>query len=96
MQREPDDFEQVLTKLKTDIERRQTRMSELGLRGRRATLLVTLWTLAFWAMYSTAWYTNPNLIPFVIGRERGNGVDKAVKGAPVVLGPIVYVFSYEP
>jgi len=91
--RQPEDFESVLTRLKTDIERRQTRISELRLRERRATLLITLWTLAFWAVYSTAWYTTPILIPFVVGRVRGDGLDKAVKGAPVVLGPIVILFA---
>jgi hypothetical protein len=96
VQRQPEDFESVLTRLKRDIERKQTHLSELRLRERRTTLLITLWTLGFWAIYSSAWYTQPGLFPTLVGRVHGEGLDKVVKAVPAVTGPIVYVVLHIP
>ena len=70
-----------------DIQKRQTRLSEIRLRERRATLLTTLYTLAAWVLYISMWYVDA--IP---GRRYpSTGFSKALAGAPVAIGPIVYV-----
>jgi hypothetical protein len=56
LQKEPEDFGQILAALALDIQKRETRLSEIRLRERRATLLVTLYTLAGWGAYLGLWY----------------------------------------
>jgi hypothetical protein len=90
-QKEPEDYEQILAALKLDIQKRQTRLSEIRLRERRSTLLVTMYTLAFWTVYVTMWYTN--VLPNLSGHRPNSAFQKFVKGAPALIGPIVQVFA---
>ncbi|THH09344.1 hypothetical protein EW146_g8711 [Bondarzewia mesenterica] len=96
---EPEDYEQILASLALDIQKRQTRLSEIRLRERRSILLVTFWTLGLWGLYVSFWYTG--LLPnFGVHRREGQSetysnaqIKKAVKGLPVFLGPIVILFT---
>ena len=72
-----------------DIQKRETRLNEIRLRERRATLLVTLYTFAGWGAYLGLWYTQ--LLPQMSGHRPNSTVEKAVRGFPAVLGPIMYV-----
>ncbi|KNZ72597.1 Lunapark like protein [Termitomyces sp. J132] len=80
-----EDYETILSNLQLDIQERQVQLSEIRLRERRATLLVTLYTLAAWGAYISLWYLGA--LPH-LSRQRSNGVEKAAKGAPVIIGPI--------
>lgn len=84
-QGESDDYEQILASLELDIQKRQTRLSEIRLRERRTTLKVTLYTLAFWVVYVSLWYAQvlPN------GHRPNTAFEKFVKGVPVLIGPIL-------
>ncbi|KAK7032526.1 hypothetical protein VNI00_012923 [Paramarasmius palmivorus] len=82
-----DDYETILSTLARDIQKRQVQLSEIRLRERRATLLVTMYTLAAWVGYVALWYTS--ILP---GRNTGGAVERAVRGIPVVLGPILILF----
>ncbi|GJJ15217.1 hypothetical protein Clacol_009493 [Clathrus columnatus] len=77
-----EDYEQVLASLALSIQKQQTQLSEIRLRERRATLLVTIWAFSAWAGYVALWWTG------VLG-QKGRGVKNAVWGLPVVIGPIV-------
>lgn len=90
---EPEDFEQVLAALQDDIHKRETRLSEIRLRERRITLLVTLYTVGFWVAYVSVWYANPALLPLLVANERTNALEKFVKGVPVAVGPILILFA---
>ncbi|KAJ7025640.1 hypothetical protein C8F04DRAFT_1127611 [Mycena alexandri] len=87
----PDDYESVLAALANDIAKRQTLLSEIRARERRATTLVTLYTLAAYLLYLAVWYFG-----FVAaGRSRsasGRGVERAVRALPVFVGPILILF----
>lgn len=74
-----------------DIQKRQVKLSEIRLRERRSTLLVTLYTLAGWVAYVSLWYMQ--LLPDISGHGRRSGFERAVKGSPVVVGPVVCVSS---
>ncbi|EIN08751.1 hypothetical protein PUNSTDRAFT_86781 [Punctularia strigosozonata HHB-11173 SS5] len=89
--REPEDFEQVLSALATDIQARQTKLADIRRRERNSTFLLTLWLFGFWVAYVAVWYGSPNVLPSFHTRV-GTGIDRAVKGAPVVIGPIVVLF----
>ncbi|KAF9463634.1 hypothetical protein BDZ94DRAFT_1258160 [Collybia nuda] len=73
-----------------DIEKRKVKLSELRLRERRATLLVTLYTLAGWAVYVTLWYMR--LLPNFSAHGSRSGFERTVKGLPVVVGPVIILF----
>lgn len=83
-QKEPEDYEQILSSLAVDIQKRQTRLSEIRLRERRTTLVFTVYTFALWAVYVGLWYAGwlPNF-----GRQ--SSWSPTAKGVPIVLGPIV-------
>jgi endoplasmic reticulum junction formation protein lunapark len=85
-----EDYETVLSTLANNIKKRQVQLSEIRLRERRATLLVTLYTLAAWVAYVSLWYTN--LLPNIRGRGAKNSVGKFLGALPVLLGPIVILF----
>jgi len=88
------DYEEVLASLADDIQKRQTRLSEIRLRERRTTLLVTLYTLASWIAYVSLWYMGflPD-VELVGGRQRwGRQATKATKALPVFSGPILILF----
>ncbi|KAG6829421.1 hypothetical protein H0H92_004567 [Tricholoma furcatifolium] len=81
-----EDYETILSNLARKIEKRQIQLSEIRLRERRATLLVTLYTLAAWGAYVSLWYFS------AFGGRRQNGVERALMGAPVLIGPIFILF----
>lgn len=87
-----EDYETILSNLQLDIQKRQVKLSEIRLRERRATLLVTLYTLAAWGLYISLWYLG--VLPHSSGQRRG-GVEKVVKGAPVIIGPILWVYFHD-
>ena len=89
LQKEPEDFGQILAKLALDIQKRETRLNEIRLRERRATLLVTLYTLAGWGAYLGLWYVQ--VLPQASRHGMNSPVDKAIKAFPAILGPIMYV-----
>ncbi|EJC99141.1 uncharacterized protein FOMMEDRAFT_170500 [Fomitiporia mediterranea MF3/22] len=75
--KEPENYEEVLESLALDIRKRQMRLSEIRLRERRTTLLITLYTLAIWAAYIAAWYAGW----------------RPLKAFPIFIGPIIIQFS---
>ncbi|KAK0443975.1 uncharacterized protein EV420DRAFT_1575786 [Desarmillaria tabescens] len=85
-----DDYETVLASLALDIQKRQTKLADIRLRERRSTLLVTLYTFVAWVVYVALWYTGA--LPSLAGYYRNLRVEKAVKGLPVVIGPIIILF----
>ena len=56
LQTKEEDYENVLAAIALDIQRRQTRLLEIRLRERCATLLTTIYALAVWAVYVMVWY----------------------------------------
>jgi hypothetical protein len=91
-QKSDEDYETVLLNLANDIQKRQTKLSEIRLRERRSTLVVTLYTLAAWVGYVSLWYLNA-LPDLKDGRYIRNGsTEKAFKGLPVIIGPILCVY----
>ncbi|KAI0278391.1 hypothetical protein BGY98DRAFT_1089567 [Russula aff. rugulosa BPL654] len=89
--KEPEDIGQVLAALASDIQKRETQLNEIRLRERRATLLVTLYTFAGWGAYLGLWYAQ--LLPQMSGHRPNSKVEKAVKGFPAILGPIIILFT---
>ena len=89
-QKQEEDYETVLSSLAQDVQQRQIKLSEIRLRERRATLFVTLYTLAGWVAYVSIWYMG--FLPNLLGPRRGGKIGKAVTGAPVVVGPVVILF----
>ncbi|KAF9535207.1 hypothetical protein CPB83DRAFT_755476 [Crepidotus variabilis] len=83
-----EDYETVLSNLATDIQKRQVHLSEIRLRERRSTLLVTLYTLAAWVAYGSIWYLNALPGTYV----QNPALEKTIKGIPVILGPIIILF----
>ncbi|KAF8521329.1 hypothetical protein JB92DRAFT_2891327 [Gautieria morchelliformis] len=81
-----EDYEQVLASLALSIHKRQTQLSEIRLRERRATLLFTSWALAAWVAYVALWWSG------VVG-SRGPRRSSVLWGVPVVLGPVVILFT---
>jgi len=87
-----EDYETVLSNLANDIQKRQTQLSDIRLRERRSTLVVTLYTLAAWVGYLSLWYMNA-LPDLKAGRYiRNGGTEKVFKGLPVIMGPIMVLF----
>ncbi|KAF8165987.1 hypothetical protein B0H34DRAFT_794299 [Crassisporium funariophilum] len=88
-QKKEDDYETILSNLASDIQKRQLQLSEIRLRERRSTLLVTLYTLAGWVAYVSVWYLNA--LP-VLGNGQNPSMDRALKRLPVVIGPFMILF----
>ncbi|OCH86452.1 hypothetical protein OBBRIDRAFT_797157 [Obba rivulosa] len=88
--KDSEDYAQVLESLALDIQKRQTRLSELRLRERRATLVVSVYALLLWLAYGGLWYTE--LLPNISGHRSNGKFEKTVKAIPVFLGPIVILF----
>ncbi|KAJ7723457.1 hypothetical protein DFH07DRAFT_278605 [Mycena maculata] len=84
-----DDYETVLSNLAANIQKRQTLLSEIRLRERKATMLVTLYALVGWLAYLAVWYFG-----FVSGGANGRvqGVERALRALPVFVGPILILF----
>ncbi|CAA7269821.1 unnamed protein product [Cyclocybe aegerita] len=91
-QTKEEDYETILSNLASDIQKRQVHLSEIRLRERRSTLLVTLYTLAAWVAYVSIWYLNALPSFRTGGYIRNASVERAVKGFPVVIGPIAVLF----
>ncbi|KAH9959963.1 hypothetical protein BC827DRAFT_1210322 [Russula dissimulans] len=89
--REPEDVGEVLAALALDIQKRETRLNEIRLRERRATLLVTLYAFAGWGAYLGLWYAQ--LLPPMSGHRPNSQAEKAIKGFPAILGPIIILFT---
>ncbi|EIW54803.1 uncharacterized protein TRAVEDRAFT_60246 [Trametes versicolor FP-101664 SS1] len=87
---QPDDYEQVLAALSTDIQKRQTHLSEIRLRERRATLLFSVYAILLWIVYTSMWYKD--FLPTLTAHKRNSQFEKTVEGVPVFLGPIVILF----
>ncbi|KAF8587767.1 hypothetical protein K439DRAFT_755319 [Ramaria rubella] len=81
-----EDYEQVLASLALSIRKRQSQLSEIRLRERRATLFVTTWAFAVWVAYVALWWAG------IVGHRSGtrSGV---LWGIPVVVGPIIILFT---
>ena len=87
LQGESDDYERILASLELDIQKRQSRLSEIRLRERRTTLKVTLYTFAFWVVYVSLWYAQA--LPKFNRHRPNTAFEKFVKGVPVLIGPIL-------
>ncbi|KAL9713275.1 hypothetical protein Ac2012v2_004516 [Leucoagaricus gongylophorus] len=87
-----EDFETVLAALAKDIEKRQIKLLEIRLREKRSTLLATIYTLFGWVAYTTLWYLDilPSLFRPTAGRPAI--VERAMRGLPVFVGPIIILF----
>ncbi|KIM61463.1 hypothetical protein SCLCIDRAFT_1215914 [Scleroderma citrinum Foug A] len=79
-----EDYEQILSALAADVQKRQTRLAEIRLRERRTTLHFTLGTFLLWFAYVSLWYTRT--LPQT-WRDSGLGQ------AAVVVGPILILFA---
>ncbi|KAH9916957.1 uncharacterized protein BXZ73DRAFT_92415 [Epithele typhae] len=88
----PEDYEEALAELAKDISKRQTRLSEIRLRERRATLLVSVYALLGWIAYTSLWYMD--FLPNFTSQGRRSSAEKTAKAAPVFIGPIMYVFVF--
>ncbi|KAF7299484.1 Lunapark b isoform 1 [Mycena indigotica] len=84
-----DDYETVLATLASNIQKRQQQLADIRQRERRATTLVTLYTLAGWLVYLGSWYFG-----FVNGggRARVTTPERVVRALPVFVGPILILF----
>ena len=87
----PEDYEQILAALSLSISTRQTRLTELALRERRATLWATTYTLAGWILYSFVWWLG--IVPRIFQeRTRSNlEIEKVFHFTPVIIGPFTCV-----
>jgi hypothetical protein len=83
-----EDYETVLQNLALSIQRRQSQLSEIRVRERRATLLVTVYALAAWLIYVGLWYLGFLSERRAYSRGVGN-TRKALKVAPLFVGPIM-------
>lgn len=83
LQKEPEDYEEVLSSLALDIQKRQQQLSDIRLREKRTTLLVTIYTFAAWTAYVAVWYSG------FLPQFSGGGFERAAKVFPVFLGPIL-------
>ncbi|KAI5983123.1 hypothetical protein EDD15DRAFT_2376862 [Pisolithus albus] len=79
-----EDYEQILSTLAADVQKRQTRLAEIRLRERRTTLHFTFGTIFIWFAYVSLWYTRT--LPQT-WRESGLGK------AAVLIGPILILFA---
>lgn len=84
-QKEPEDYDQILSSLALDIQKRQAKLADIRLRERRTTTLVTLYAISAWVTYIGAWYLG--LLPQVIAGYGGSA--SFVKWLPIFLGPIL-------
>jgi len=85
-----EDYETILASLVKNIEERQIRLSEIRLRERRTSLLVTIYTMASWVVYVAFWYLN--LLPSFFGDRKRERFETAWKALLVFIGPILTLF----
>ncbi|KAG8945018.1 hypothetical protein FRC04_001274 [Tulasnella sp. 424] len=90
---DPDDYERVLASLSLSISSAQTRLSEIRLRERRSTLLVTLYAIGFWMLYVLLWWTVlPRYQLWAYHSRDDRAIQSIIKGVPAVVGPIFILF----
>ncbi|KIO26063.1 hypothetical protein M407DRAFT_204019 [Tulasnella calospora MUT 4182] len=90
---DPDDYERVLASLSLSISSAQTRLSEIRLRERRSTLLVTLYAIGFWMLYLLLWWTVlPRYQLWAYHSRDDRTIQSIIKGVPAVVGPIFILF----
>lgn len=70
-----------------DIQKRETRLSEIRLRERRSTLFFSIYAVAAWIVWTGMWYTG--FLPDISGHNHNSGFERTVKGIPVFAGPIL-------
>ncbi|KAI0628609.1 hypothetical protein C8Q77DRAFT_1147010 [Trametes polyzona] len=87
---QPEDYEQVLAALSNDIQKRQTHLSEIRLRERRATLLFSVYAILLWIVYTSMWYKD--FLPTLTAHKRNSQFEKTAEAVPVFVGPIVILF----
>ncbi|KAH9482111.1 Endoplasmic reticulum junction formation protein lunapark [Psilocybe cubensis] len=87
-----EDYETILSNLANEVQERQLKLSEIRLRERRSTLVVTLYTLAAWGAYVSLWYLN--ILPSITDGTyiRNASMERLVKILPVTIGPIIILF----
>ncbi|KAG8851390.1 hypothetical protein FRB96_009227 [Tulasnella sp. 330] len=92
-QESAEDYERVLASLAISIQSKQTRLSEIRLRERRATLLVTLYAIGAWLIYLAAWWT---VLPrYHIWKPRSRDevtLQTIIKAIPAIVGPVLILF----
>ncbi|GAA5910783.1 uncharacterized protein JCM6883_000312 [Sporobolomyces salmoneus] len=83
------DYDTYLSLLQDKITARQSKLQQIRLRERRANALFITYGLALWVVYVALWYFG------VIGARYGDGgaVEKAVGVSPMIVGPVVIVFT---
>ncbi|OSD05092.1 hypothetical protein PYCCODRAFT_1406480 [Trametes coccinea BRFM310] len=86
----PEDYEQELARLARDIQKRQTHLSEIRLRERRATLLFSVYAILSWIIYTSMWYKD--FLPTLTTHSRNSQFERTVEAVPVFAGPIVILF----
>ncbi|OSX61113.1 hypothetical protein POSPLADRAFT_1040357 [Postia placenta MAD-698-R-SB12] len=89
-QNKSEDYGQILEKLVFDIQKRETRLSEIRLRERRSTLFFSIYAVAAWIVWTGMWYTG--FLPDISGHNHNSGFERTVKGIPVFAGPILILF----
>ena len=90
---DPDDYEQILANISLSISSKQTRLSEIRIRERRATLLVTLYAFGGWLLYLALWWTVlPKLQLWKYHSRDDRTLQSIIKAIPAVVGPVLYVF----
>ncbi|GAA6010711.1 hypothetical protein JCM11491_002909 [Sporobolomyces phaffii] len=84
------DYDTYLSLLQDKITARQSKLQQIRLRERRANALFITYGLALWVLYVALWYFG-----VVGGRYAAHGaaVEKVAGIAPMVLGPVVIVFT---
>ncbi|KAG8959993.1 hypothetical protein FRC03_007219 [Tulasnella sp. 419] len=98
-----EDYETILSNLTQTIQIKEQRLSELRLRERRASLVVTLYAFGFWVLYLGLWWTFLDRVKIfdrgVAGRDGvvrrrkdKETIDRIVKSIPAVVGPIAILF----
>ncbi|KAG8982471.1 hypothetical protein FRB90_006766 [Tulasnella sp. 427] len=90
---DPDDYERILSNLALSISSAQMRLSEIRLRERRSTLLVTLYAIGFWTLYVLLWWTIlPRYQLWAYHSRDDKTIQSIIKGIPAVVGPIFILF----
>ncbi|GAA5842568.1 hypothetical protein JCM11251_004906 [Rhodosporidiobolus azoricus] len=85
--REPD-YDTYLSKLQDQISARQAKLQQIRLRERRANALLLTWAIGFWLLYTVLWY-----LKVVRIRIDGGALDAVVSAAPVLVAPVLIVFT---
>lgn len=101
------DYETLLQTLSQSIQDKQQHLSEIKLRERRSTLLVTLYLIAFWIIYAILWWVDYLPLGLIGFKSRSDdweadeelGLIELYGGVvllalPAMVGPVALVFSF--